>query len=447
VIASIDWVVQHRNDPGMNVRVLNLSFGTESVQSYLLDPLAHAVESAWRNGIVVVVAAGNSGAALTDPAIDPYVITVGAADIGDPSKTSDDKVASFSSVGSSARRVDLVAPGVSVISSLATDSMAADQHPEATVSGTYIKGTGTSQAAAVVSGAVADLLSGHPNLTPDQVKGLLKASATRLPNSPASTQGAGLLNIDLADSVAPFAGLIPRQVFIHSTGLGSIEASRGGTHLMAPDGSDLAGEIDVVGNAWTPLVWAPLSTLGHAWIAGTWNGDDLTGTGWATLAGADASPFTGSTWRGSTWRSEAWAGSTWAGSTWRGSTWRGSTWRGSTWRGSTWRNSDTADDRLADLTALVEITQDYQDIQGETPEAIAAATNALNALTAQTSDADTTDWTTDPSDTATTDDPAADAATTVAPAADSDGSTTADSTTSDSTTPGSTTPDSSGPVG
>ena len=66
VIAAIDWVVQHRNDPGLNIRVLNLSFGTDSAQSYQLDPLAYAVEVAWRHGIVVVVAAGNDGAAGTD---------------------------------------------------------------------------------------------------------------------------------------------------------------------------------------------------------------------------------------------------------------------------------------------------------------------------------------------------------------------------------------------
>ena len=52
---------QHRNDAGLNIRVLNLSFGTDGVQDYRLDPLAHAVEVAWRKGIVVVVAAGNGG--------------------------------------------------------------------------------------------------------------------------------------------------------------------------------------------------------------------------------------------------------------------------------------------------------------------------------------------------------------------------------------------------
>ena len=82
VIAAIDWVVQHRKDNGMNIRVINLSYGTSSTQSYVLDPLAHAVENAWRAGIVVVAAAGNDGAgrALTMPAADPYVIAVGATD-------------------------------------------------------------------------------------------------------------------------------------------------------------------------------------------------------------------------------------------------------------------------------------------------------------------------------------------------------------------------------
>ena len=82
VLAAIDWVVQHQNDNGMNIRVLNLSYGTDSNQSYVLDPLAYAAEQAWLHGIVVVVAAGNSGNwsnGLDDPAIDPYVIAVGAS--------------------------------------------------------------------------------------------------------------------------------------------------------------------------------------------------------------------------------------------------------------------------------------------------------------------------------------------------------------------------------
>ena len=40
VIAAIDWVVQHRDDIGLNIKVINLSYGTNSSQSFLTDPLA-----------------------------------------------------------------------------------------------------------------------------------------------------------------------------------------------------------------------------------------------------------------------------------------------------------------------------------------------------------------------------------------------------------------------
>src|SRR6185436_17287068 len=84
VIAALDWVTQHPVLPdGTRVRVINLSYGANSAQSYLADPLVAAAENAWRHGIVVVTSAGNDGSEhgrLTDPAIDPYVIAVGATD-------------------------------------------------------------------------------------------------------------------------------------------------------------------------------------------------------------------------------------------------------------------------------------------------------------------------------------------------------------------------------
>lgn len=43
VVAAVDWVVQHRQRHGLNIRVLNLAFGIDSGQAYRLDPLAHAV--------------------------------------------------------------------------------------------------------------------------------------------------------------------------------------------------------------------------------------------------------------------------------------------------------------------------------------------------------------------------------------------------------------------
>jgi serine protease AprX len=85
VIAGIDWVVQNKNRNGLNIRVLNLSFGTDGVQSYLLDSLTYAVEVAWRKGMVVVVSAGNEGfgsAKLNNPAYDPHVLAGGGGRVG-----------------------------------------------------------------------------------------------------------------------------------------------------------------------------------------------------------------------------------------------------------------------------------------------------------------------------------------------------------------------------
>ena len=100
VIAGIDWVVQNRNQNGLNIRVLNLSFGTDGVQDYLLDPLTYAAEVAWRKGIVVVVSAGNEGfgsAKLNNPAYDPHVLAVGGADGAGTYDYKDDTIQSWSS--------------------------------------------------------------------------------------------------------------------------------------------------------------------------------------------------------------------------------------------------------------------------------------------------------------------------------------------------------------
>ena len=83
IVASVGWVIAHRNDSGLHVRVLNLSFGTPPTR-YQSDLLAYAVEQAWKAGIVVVVSAGNEGdkhRGLTSPAYDPFILSIGADDL------------------------------------------------------------------------------------------------------------------------------------------------------------------------------------------------------------------------------------------------------------------------------------------------------------------------------------------------------------------------------
>src|SRR5206468_9239433 len=103
VIAGLQWAVSHRAQ--YNIRVLNLSFGTDGKQAYSIDPLDYAVEQTWFSGIFVAVAAGNAGPAsgtITKPGDDPYVVTVGADDTNGTSNVNDDVVAPFSSQGPTA---------------------------------------------------------------------------------------------------------------------------------------------------------------------------------------------------------------------------------------------------------------------------------------------------------------------------------------------------------
>jgi serine protease AprX len=330
VIAAVDWVVAHRNDPELNIRVLNLSFGTEALQSYQLDPLAFAVEQAWLAGIVVVVAAGNEGAAgttLDNPATDPYVIAVGADDHQGTSKRSDDRLASFSSVGNSTRGPDVIAPGRSVVSLRAPGSLIDDENPAARVGDPaaprFFRGSGTSQATAVVSGAVALLLQMRPTLTPDQVKYVLMTGTDRVRGTRLG-QGAGLIDLEEVDHIK--VNRAPVQKWARATGLGSLELARGGNHVVDPDGAELVGEFDIFGTPWDPTTWAAAAATQTSWVGGVWNGVTWTGDGW------DAS-----SWTGKTWRSIEWAGTSWSGKTWRDVSWSGKTWRVDGWAGKTWR--------------------------------------------------------------------------------------------------------------
>ncbi len=333
VIAGVDWVVQHAHDPGLDIRVLNLSFGTGSSETYLLDPLAFAVEQAWLSGIVVVVSAGNTGTTLghlTDPAIDPFVIAVGADDYHDSTSLSDDTVASFSSWGDGVRNPDLLAPGVHV-QSLRDPGSYIDQTYGSTgdINQRFFRGSGTSQAAAMISGAAALLVQEHPTWTPDEIKDLLVGTAVPLPNTSPRAQGAGLVDLQAASSVTAPG---PAQPFPRSLGTGTLEGSRGGVHLVL-DGTALQGEEDIFGHQVDTATLAADEAADDSWKGGTWNGSVWTGSSWS------GSSWSGSSWSGSSWSGSSWSGSSWSGSSWSGSSWSGSSWSAMSWSGSSWSGS------------------------------------------------------------------------------------------------------------
>jgi len=192
VLAGIQYVVQTKLKYNYTRPVvMNLSLGHPVGESYTTDPLCQAVEVAWKSGIVVVCAAGNTGRANTakqagaanegwganygsiqSPGNDPYVITVGAIKSVDGNH-SHDRIATYSSRGPSrldlVLKPDILAPGNKIISLntpgsyLATKYAVNNQVPltyysTGTVSGLsadYLQLSGTSMAAPVVAGAAA----------------------------------------------------------------------------------------------------------------------------------------------------------------------------------------------------------------------------------------------------------------------------------------------------
>jgi subtilisin family serine protease len=147
IVRSIDWAVAR------GARVLNMSFAGPN------DPqLASALAAARQKGVVLVAAAGNAGPKSPPlyPAADPNVIAVTATD-------ADDKLLRAANRG---RYIALAAPGA--------DILAPAPHAR------YQTTSGTSIAAAHVSGIAALLLERKPGLTPDAVRKILLSAAADL---------------------------------------------------------------------------------------------------------------------------------------------------------------------------------------------------------------------------------------------------------------------------
>jgi subtilisin family serine protease len=348
VIAAIDWVVQNKTTGGLNIRVLNLSFGTNTNHPYTIDPLCHAVEAAWRKGITVVAATGNAGyymtpggPGLTSPARDPYVLSVGATDNMRTLSTSDDRVASFSSSGVVAvggtKNPDLVAPGKSIISLGVPGSFIDQTYGWAgAVTGGYMRGSGTSQATAVVSGAAALVLQKHPTWTNNQVKALLTMTARPLMAGTLTAAAQGKGTLDLAKALST-TSVTASYRYTDSSGAGSLDGARG-TARLVDNGVVLNGEKDIFGDAVSTATLASKRTAGTAWTGGTWNGrmwsgSSFSGSNWT------ATTWTGRMWSGRMWSSVDFSGRMWSGRMWSAGTWTGRMWSGTHWSGNTWSSA------------------------------------------------------------------------------------------------------------
>jgi serine protease AprX len=296
VIAAIQEAIALQNT--YNIRVINLSLGRGIFESYTQDPLCQAVESAWKSGIVVVVAAGNYGrlsvdgsngyGTITAPGNDPFVITVGATKDNGSSSVSAETLASYSSKGPTTYdhvvKPDLVAPGNDVVSLAAPGATLEMAFPAELVTGTngnndYFTLSGTSMATPAVAGAAALMLQEHGNLTPDQLKARLMKTTYKMGLTSTSAYVPHLQQtfVDFYDLFAVGSGLLDVQTAISNTDLApaTVGAALSPTAVYNPQtgvvsltygNSSVASTSIVWGSS---VVWSTAIVWGSAEVNGT----------------------------------------------------------------------------------------------------------------------------------------------------------------------------------
>ncbi|HTY91434.1 MAG TPA: S8 family serine peptidase [Methanocella sp.] len=165
IISGMEWAV------ASGAQVISLSLGGNHSQA-----MDDEVAKVTAEGVVVVVAAGNSGPAsntIKCPGDAPAAITVGAVN-------KSDVIASFSSRGPNldgSVKPDVTNVGVNIWSARAsgTNTGMGTQY--------YIQMSGTSMATPMTSGVVALMLQRNSSLTPAQVKSILETTAKPLGGS------------------------------------------------------------------------------------------------------------------------------------------------------------------------------------------------------------------------------------------------------------------------
>jgi serine protease AprX len=299
VLAGLDWVASHAN----TIKVANIALGSERpMPLYGPDPLNVAVEWVRAAGVSMIVAAGNNADQVTDPGFAPGAITVGAADV----TLHTPAVAPFSgsAVVAGVQKPDVVANGVHVLGLLPETSVLASANPSARTKNGLWRGSGTSQASAVVSGVAAIFLASNPGASTTDVKASLRAAATSMGDDTRS--GAGLERT-------------PRRVdYSAGTGEEDFDAS-----------TYLAGAF--AGPNFTLSDW--LADLADAWF-----GDRQAAVDWATWKWQSASSVGDwSSWKWGSWKWSSWKWSSWKWSSWKWSSWKWGSWKWGSWKWGSWK--------------------------------------------------------------------------------------------------------------
>ena len=251
IAQGLRWVIKNRER--FKIRILNISLGGDDDVPCSVSTIDQLAEEAIRQGIVVVVAAGNTtDHAPIPPANSPSAITVGGYDSGNNFEEKDLRLyhSSFGTTAGGAVKPELIAPAMWIaapilpntrayeraealsrlaaapdyqLRSLARELEEQAELPEGiavrdvTTIRTFVESTlesqkivathyqhvdGTSFAAPIVSSIVAQMIEANPKLTPGAVKNILISTADRITTAPAIRQGYGVVNARRAVELA-----------------------------------------------------------------------------------------------------------------------------------------------------------------------------------------------------------------------------------------------------
>jgi serine protease AprX len=322
VIAGLDWIIQNRSANGMNIRVVNLSYGAPATSNWKLDPLAWAAEVAWNRGILVVAAAGNEGAGheLASPAYSPRILAVGATEVESArGGRGDYAVASFTSSGTR-RRPDLYVPGAHVASLRVKNSFVDAFLAKSNVNDQLTRASGTSQATAVTSGLAALLFEAFPQANAEQIKALLTGASDKEHGRKDAITGIET-SLDLGEALKQGLRKLPAVAPIDPLAECGLTICRG-----IGDGS--APFVNWALSSWNGVTW-----LSNQWSANQWSSNQWSGSQWSS------NQWSSNQWSSNQWSSNQWSGSQWSSNQWSSNQWSSSQWSSNQWSSNQWSSN------------------------------------------------------------------------------------------------------------